>query len=335
MRCGGVVAWILAAACSTVGFGSAASARSADVVPLEIEAGGLSRLAASPNGQTVYAVDETTWSIMAIDPFASGRCRGVVGTPPEGRPRPVALVALPGDLVAVLCRDDDEWSLRTYRTRPREAVDAGQPLQDVTLGRGNGPETAAMAVSRTRDWFAVAGLPPPLPSVVRAAFAGSGVRRLPDEPSAGGPGVRPFAVAVGPADELVTLESSERQAPARLVFTGHGGRELLRLDIGLADVRGVAFARDGSALWVIAGEVGGAAPQPAGLWRLDAALREGRQAVRTTCVVRLDDPHAVAAVSDRSLVVVHGSRSRTISRIDIASEGGMDPQDDRREEEER
>ena len=332
---GGLVARLLAAVCSIVGVGSAGTATSADVVPLEIEAGGLSWLATSPNGQTVYAIDETSRSIMAIDPVAPGRCRGVVGTVTQGRPLPVSLVALPGDIVAVLCRADDEWFLRTYRTRPQESVDAALPLHEVSLGRGAGPETAAMAVSRTRDWFAVVGLPPPLPSVLRAAFAGPGVRRRPDTPSVGGAGVRPVAVAVGPADELVTLESSERRAAASLVFTGHGGRELLRLDTALADVRGAAFARDGSSLWVIAGEVSGTASQPAGLWRLDAVMREGRQAVRATCVVRLADPHAVAAVSDRSLVLVHGSQPRTISRIDIASDGGMAPREDRREEGER
>ena len=309
-----------------------------DVVPLQIEAGGISRLATSSNGQTVYAIDESRRSVVAIDPFAVGRCREVIGTAVDGRPHPVSLAALPGDIVAVVCRADDTWSLRTYRTRPGESVDATQPLQEVILGCGDGPETAAMAVSRTRDWFAVVGLPPPLPPVLRAAFAGPGVRRRPDESSAGGSGGRPVAVAVGPADELVTLEASGPRAAASLVSTGHGGRELLRLDTGLADVRGAAFARDGSSLWVIAGEVGGDSRQPAGLWRLDAVIREGRQAVRPRCVARLADPRAVAAVSDHSLVVVHGTQPRTISRIDMTVDDVadvIDPKEEQREEGER
>ena len=309
-----------------------------DVVPLQIEAGGISRLATSSNGQTVYGIDESRRSVVAIDPFAVGRCREVIGTALDGRPHPVSLAALPGDIVAVVCRADDTWSLRTYRTRPGESVDATQPLQEVILGCGDGPETAAMAVSRTRDWFAVVGLPPPLSPVVRAAFAGPGVRRRPDESSAGGSGGRPVAVAVGPADELVTLEASGPRAAASLVSTGHGGRELLRLDTGLADVRGVAFARDGSSLWVIAGEVQGDGRQPAGLWRIDAVIREGRQAVRPTCVARLADPLAVAAVSDHSLVVVHGTQPRTISRIDMTANDVadvVDPKEERREEGER
>ncbi len=327
-----LAALVLAAACSTLGAGSV------DVVPLQIEAGGISRLATSSNGQTVYGIDESRRSVVAIDPFAVGRCREVVGTAVDGRPHPVSLAALPGDIVAVVCRADDTWSLRTYRTRPGESVDATQPLQEVILGCGDGPETAAMAVSRTRDWFAVVGLPPPLPPVVRAAFAGPGVRRRPDESSAGGSGGRPVAVAVGPADELVTLEASGPRAAASLVSTGQGGRELLRLDTGLADVRGVAFARDGSSLWVIAGEVQGDGRQPAGLWRIDAVIREGRQAVRPTCVARLADPIAVAAVSDHSLVVVHGTQLRTISRIDMTANDVadvVDPKEEQREEGER
>jgi hypothetical protein len=106
----------------------------------------------------------------------------------------------------------------------------------------------------------------------------------------------------------------------------------------LADVRGAAFARDGSSLWVIAGDVGGDGRQPAGLWRLDAVIREGSQAVRPTCVVRLADPLAVAAVSDNSLVVVHGTLPRTISRIDMTAgdvADVVDPREERREEGER
>ena len=335
-----MVAWLVVAACAAATSCSPVKAGSPSpiVTRLEIEAGHLSGLATSLNGQTVYGIDESRRTIVAIEPFAGGRRRDVVAPAAEGRPHPVSLAALPGDLVAVVCRADDTWSLLTYRMRPGGAVDAAQPLQELLLGRGDGPGTAAMAVSRTRDWFAVVGLPPSLPPIVRAAFAGPGVRRHRDEPSSGGSGGRPVAVAVGPADELVTLEASDRRAMASLVSTGHGGRELLRLGTGLADIRGAAFARDGSSLWVLAGDVGGDGRQPAGLWRLDAVIHEGRQAVRPTCVVRLADPLAVAAVSDNSLVVVHGTLPRTISRIDMTAgdvADVVDPTEERREEGER
>ena len=164
----GLAALVLAAACSTVGAGPVA------VTPLGIEARQISQLATSPNGQTVYGVDESRRSIVAIDPFVVGRCREVVGTAVDGRPQPVSLAVLPGDIMAVVCRADDTWSLRTYRTRPEESVDATQSLQEVILGYGDGPETAAMAVSRTRDWFAVVGLPPPLPPVTTAVHHARG-----------------------------------------------------------------------------------------------------------------------------------------------------------------
>ena len=270
---------------------------------------------------------------MAIDPFAAGRRRDVVAAAAEeGAFRPVAVAALPGDIVAVIQRVDDGWSLATYRLRPREAVDAGQPLQALPLGRAAGPEAASLAVSRSRGWCVVAGLPAPLPPVIRLAFAGPGVRRRPDDPPAADAAGRPVAVAIGPADELVTIEAAAASGAATLVFTGPGGRELLRLDTGLADVRGAAFTRDGSSLWVIAGEVAGRTPQPAGLWRLDAVFREGRQAVRPTCVVPLAEPHAVAAVSDRSLVVVHGVRPRALSRIDVTDANLADEAAGKKEE---
>jgi hypothetical protein len=332
---GCLAGWLLVAACATLGAGSLSAAGFADIVPLEIDAAGITRLATSPNGQTVYGIDESRRTVVAIDPFGGGRRRDVVAPATEGRPHPVSLAALPGDIVAVVCRSAEDWSLQTYRARPGEPADAALPLQEVLLGRADGPETVAMAASRIRGWFAVAGLPPPLPPVTRVAFAGPGVRRRPDEPWAGGAASRPIAVAIGPADELVTIEAAAGDGTASLVSKGHGGRELLRLDIGLADVRGVAFARDGSSLWVIAGAAAGPDPQPAGLWRLDAVFRDDRQAVQPTCIVPLDDPQALAAVSDRSLVVVHGSQPRTISRIEVIVDSVVNPKDDQREEGER
>ena len=325
----GLAAWLLAVACST------SVAGPVDVMPLGIEAGGISGLATSPNGQTIYGIDESQRSVVVIEPFVGGRRRDVVSPAANGGPHPVSLTALPGDIIAVVCRSGDDWSLQTYRARPGEPADPARPLQEVPLGRGDGPETVAMAASRIRGWFAVTGLPAPHPPVMRVAFAGPGVRRRPDEPRAGGAASRPVAVAIGPADELVTIEAAAHEGTASLVATGHGGRELLRLDTGLADVRGVAFARDGSSLWVIAGAVAGPVPQPAGLWRLDAVLHDDRQAVRPTCVAPLDDPQALAAISDRSLVVVHGSQPRTISRIEVTADTVVDPEDDRREEGER
>lgn len=341
MRRGGLVAFLGAAFLMAAGLAALAGAEDGQgpgrVTSLGIDAAGLTRLATSPNGQTVYAVDASRRKIVAIDPFAAGRHRDVVAPGAEERSfQPVALGALPGDIVAVTSRIDDEWSLATYRLRPGEPVDAARPLQRLPLGRGAGPEAVAMAVSRSRGWCVVAGLPPPLLPRIRLAFAGPGVRRRPDDPQAAAAVGRPVAVAIGPADELVTIELAAATGAAMVVFTAPDGRELLRLDSGLVDVRGMAFTRDGSSLWAIAGEVAGLRPQPAGLWRLDAVFREGRQAVRPTCVVPLADPQALAAVSDRSLVVVHGTEPRGLSRIDLTDDNlaeGARAAEERHEEE--
>jgi len=296
----------------------------ADAVPPGIESLRVSRITSAPNGQTIYGIDESRRAVVAIDSSLVGRVRDVVAPAGDGSAVPVTLAALPGDILAVVCRAGDEWSLRTYRGRPAEPAAAERPLQELRLGDAAGAEIPSLAVSRSRDWFAVAGLPPPLPPLLRAAFAGGGVRLRPDEPQAQGRVSRPVAVAVGPGDDLVMVEAAEPRGPAGLVYLGPGGRELLRLDVGLVDVRGAAFARDGSAVWVIAGEAGGDEHQPAGVWRLDAVIRDGVQVVRPTCVARLDDPVDLAAISARSLVVVHGARPRTVSRIDLAAPVGAD-----------
>lgn len=321
MRHPGSRAWLVSVACSLTVACSAAAADSGGVTHLGVAAASLSGIASSPNGQTVYGIDASRRAVVAIDPVAAGRCRDVVGAAGEGSPAPMSIAALPGDILAVVCRAGDEWLVRTYRTRPAEPVDAEQPVQELRFGAATGPRSPLTTVSRTRDWFAVAGLPPPLPSVVRVAFAGAGMRRRPEEPTSGVAAARVVAIAGGPADELVTFEAAEPNADATVVFTGPSGRELLRLDAGVADVRGAAFARDGSALWVIAGAAGRDGRQPAGVWRLDAVVRDGRQAVRPTCVLRLADPRAVAPVSERGLVVVHGVELPSISRIDFGGPG--------------
>ncbi len=275
-------------------------------------------LAVSANGQTVYGIDEERRAVVSFDPFEPGRRRDVVAPAAEGLPVPVAVGCLPGDLLAVVCRQGDEWTVRTHRIRPGVAADPAESLQRLTIGRAGGSAPAVgVAVSRSRDWLAVVGIPPPVAPVLRAVFAGAGVRPVSD---AGWPvvaaGSRPLAIAVSPADEMVLLDATDAAAPAAVSFHGPTGRELLRLDTGLRHVRGVAFGRDGAALWVIAGSPD-SGDQPEGLWRLDAVLRDGRQAIRPTCVARLVAPRSIVAVSERSVVVGHGDPRRTIVRVDL------------------
>lgn len=287
------------------------------VTTLATDVPGAGDLTASINGQTVYCIDEERRTVVSLDPRGAGRHRDVVAPAAEDLPTPVAVGCLPGDLLALVCRQGDEWTVRTHRIRPGVAADPAEPVHTLFVGRAGGEIASVdLAVGRSRDWLAVVGIPPPVVPVLRGVFAGSSMRQLSDE---GWPAVaagnRPLAIAVSPADEMVLLEATDANASATVSFHGPAGRELLRLDTGLKHVRGVACARDGSALWVIAGPAE-AADQPGGLWRLDAVLRDGRQAVRPVCLAPLEEPRAIAAVSDQAVVVVHGTTRRTIVRID-------------------
>jgi len=285
-------------------------AAEAPVTPLAVVGGPFTALAASPNGQTVFAIDGPRRTVIAFDPFGTGAARDVVAAPPAEIRRPVAVAAIPGDVLAVVWSEGKAWSLGTYRVRPAATMDAAD--QEISLGVAEGPAAPAAAVSRSRDWLVVTGLPAPLPPVVRLVFAGGRVRRLPDGPAADVIG-RPAAVAVSPADELVVGEAGA--ASDALVYLGVTGRELLRVDAGVTGIRSVAFTRDDGDLYVTA--AGGEGRRQQGLWRLDAVLENGRQAVRPTLIAAFTAPQAAVAVSARSLVVVHGADFREVSRVDV------------------
>jgi hypothetical protein len=62
--------------------------------------------------------------------------------------------------------------------------------------------------------------------------------------------------------------------------------------------------------------VGTDTDEHAGLWRLDAILRHGRQAIQPVLVDAITAPVALISASERAIVVVHGKPPRTVSRID-------------------
>ncbi|MFM7137784.1 MAG: hypothetical protein ACKO1M_12060, partial [Planctomycetota bacterium] len=90
------------------------------------------------------------------------------------------------------------------------------------------------------------------------------------------------------------------------------GRELLRLPVGLPVVRGIEFGRGDQTLWAAATGPAGRS----GLWRLDAALANGRQVIRPTLVAPLDAPGDLVPSSPRAVVVVHGDRDAKVTVID-------------------
>lgn len=287
------------------------------VMPLLADVQATGNLGVSANGQTVYYIDGERRAIVAVDPFDPSRRRDVV-VAADGDPAvPLAIGVLPGDVVAAVLRQGDDWELRTYRVRPGQPAAAASPAARVPLGEATGAAAAvSVVVSRSRDWLAITGLPPPLPPVVRGVFARDGVRLLPAEPP-GADGFRPRAATVSSADELVLLEAVG-DGPARLSFLTPSGRLMLRLDTGLAHVRGVAFDRRVGQLWVVAGP---AAARASGLWRLDAALDDGGQVVRTIRSELAADPLGIIDVPGGSLVVVDGGSPRRLIRLEMHEEG--------------
>lgn len=296
-------------------------------------ADGHGRLTVTANGQRLACItagDDSAagaenhgGGIVACDPTTGAGRRMLVAPPAADQPVPLALGFIDMTVLAAVCRSGDEWSLRTWRLRPDAPADPAEPLQTVPLGRATGSAAGVgLAVSHSREWLVVTGLPEPLPAVLRAAIAG--VRVGP--PSARhcpqlAPGVRPVAVTVGPRDELVLIERQSHAPPAGAVTPPAGdavtppagdavsffdatGLCLLRLDTGLTAIRDVAFAPEAGVLWVVADDAAPRQPR-GGLWRLDATLRGGHQAVAAVPVADLPAPLAVACPTKQSVLVTH------------------------------
>jgi hypothetical protein len=278
------------------------------------------RVAATANGQTIAASDGIRRALVAFDASRPDARRDLVGPAAAGAPAFVAFGYLTGDVVAAVCRAGDDWSLCTYRTAPDGPVDAGSPLQRIPIGTASGDsQRVDLAVSHARGWLAVTGLPAPLPPVLRAVVAGVRVGPLSDRgcPALAGD-VIPVAAAVSPADELVLVlrAAPADAAPATggdtIAFFDLGGRELLRLASGLEGIRGLEFGRGDHALWT----TGTGPAGRSGLWRLDAALADGRQVIRPALVAPLESPRDLVCSSSRAIVVVHGGPAGRVAVID-------------------
>jgi hypothetical protein len=289
-------------------------------------ADGHGRLTVTANGQRLACItagDDSAdgagshgGGIVACDPATGAGRRMLVAPPAADQPVPLALGFIDMTVLAAVCRSGDEWSLRTWRLRPDAPADPSEPLQTVSLGRATGSAAGVgLAVSHSREWLVVTGLPAPLPAVLRAAIAGVRVGPLSARHCpALAPGVRPVAVTVGPRDELVLIERQSNAPPAgdavippagdAVSFFDATGLCLLRLDTGLTAIRDVAFAPEAGVLWVVADDDAPRLPQ-GGLWRLDATLRGGHQAVVAVPVADLPAPLAVACPTKKSVLVTH------------------------------
>jgi hypothetical protein len=130
--------------------------------------------------------------------------------------------------------------------------------------------------------------------------------------------VIPVAAAVSPAEELVLVlraaaaDATPSTGGDTIAFFDLGGQELLRLPAGLEGIRGLDFGRGDHALWAA-----GTGPEGrSGLWRLDAALTDGRQAIRPVLVAPLESPRDLVCSSSRAIVVVHGGPAGRVAVID-------------------
>jgi hypothetical protein len=233
----------------------------------------------------------------------------------------VAVGCLPGDVVVAVCRFGDEWTLHTYRMAPESAADPSAPFQVVRLGNAAGDEDDVdLAVHHSRNWLVVTGLPPPLPSVVRAAIAGMRLgpasdRSCPKLPE----GYRPVAVTTGDASDIVLVLRSTSGDDVLAVYDA-AGRKLLWLPSGLERVAAIAIGRGDGMLWA----VGTAGDGRIGLWRLDATFRENRQAIRPFFASPLTAPSSVVSVSDQAVLVIEATPQPRLSRMRLPAPDASD-----------
>lgn len=290
---------------------------------------GAADVAAPANGQTLYILDATTAAVTAVDPFEPGN-RWVALAPAAGSAGPVEAVSvgcIDTGMLAVLGRWEDGWAIRTHRVQPGTAADAATPAQKVGIAAGDdaaAPErpadAASLVVSPSRDWLAVCGLPAPWPPVLRAPIAGARIGPLSAKACPGRvAGAGPGAATISVADELLLFAADRTRGEDGRIFVSFSmppdPRRLLHLDTSLRAVRDAAYCRADGTLWVV-GVGGTEGGESDGLWRLDAVLRDGRQAIKAVCVAKLEAARSVACLSERTIVVIHGRGPRIVSRID-------------------
>ena len=313
-------------ASSSLAADEAAAVALVDDIPAAVQ------LAAPATGQTLYVLDGASGGVTAVDPFQPPRRWTAIGpealvarTAEEGGiARAVAIACIDSNTLALVLRSGKpgNWSVGTYRLAPPGSTQqAAVRLQTLPLGTSAAEsEAVRLVVSPSREWLAVVGLPAPMPVIVRAPIAGSRIgtfaeRRCPKVPPPG----RPVGATISPGDEewvLFLREDVGGKGPVFLSFYGNaGGRELLHLDTGLTVVRGAGYCRESGTLWTVGLRDEGSS-RAAGLWRIDAILKDGRQAARGVHVAAIEDPLSVVCLSRRAIAVIAGGADRRVLLID-------------------
>lgn len=288
----------------------------AAVAPLleEIDAG---PIAAPATGQSLYVVDRTGGAVIGCDPFRPHKRWTAVAAPADPAAQPVSVACIDSSTLATVRRDSGSWSLQTHRLPPPGGTPpAAAPRTQHRLGGATQGDDPRLAVGFARDWLAVTGLAPPLPQLVAFRIRGA--------TPAGGPYQEPattamLVAATSMADDslvLFTTDPADPSGPARIrIRQATDPRPLLDLDTGLPRVRAAAAGRNDGTLWVLAGTAG-SATVPEGLWRIDAVLHDDRQAVRPVCLALLPSPESLVWISERMILVTHGTGARRVVHVD-------------------
>lgn len=303
---------------------SARLTRAETAVTIVDDVPGACRLAAPATGQTLFILDQQARTVNAVDPFAPPkRWVAISATDLDaggpGEPvRPLAIACIDSNTLAVVCQTGGDWSLRAFRLAPAGAdAAAARLLQTVPLGTAPGPAGGAIdvVVSDTRDWLAVVGLPAPLPPVLRAPIAGARLGGFADRLCPLGIKADRLATATSsPFDEWVIFsrrDGSPGAGTAVAFHTNSGRQRLLDLDLDLVGVHDAAYCRGNGTLWVAA-DGDSRNPGTAGLWRIDAALANGRQVSRPVAVAPLAAPLSVVCLSERAIAVCGGGANRRV-----------------------
>jgi hypothetical protein len=309
----------------------AAAAPAAGRIDLTADIPGASDMAAPTNGQTLYVLDEARGEVAAVDPFEPSKRRVAVGA--DGAAQPIAIACIDTGMIAMLCREQEGWTLRTHRVRPDAVADAAAPSQRTVLVPGRAAAEAdatptgghpSLVVSPSRDWLAICGLPAPLPPVLRAPIAGSRVGGISAKGCPMPVTARVDAAAISLGEELVLFQQGDQGRLFLSYFLPSVPRPLLHLDSGLGRVADAGFCRGDGTLWVVGSGVAEGS-EAEGLWRIDAVLREGRQAARAVLVARLAAARSLVALSERAVLVAHGREDRIVTRIDPTKQSGARP----------
>lgn len=274
------------------------------------------RLAVSPPGQTLFVLRGTEGDVLAVD--LDDTTRRWTAIAPRGGAVPLAIGAVDSGTLALVVREGDAFSIRVHKLPAPGMPPDESEIQTVPLGvTGGKTDEVRVVVSPARDWLAVVGLPEPLPRVARATINGARLggiseRRCPRTSQ------RPAAVTAGPNAEWILFGPGDDGAarPAFLSwFSPSGAQRLLTLDTGLEGVVDAANCRETGLLWALA--TGGVAAGGArtGLWRVDAALVGGRQAVRAIPVAPLPQPTALVCLPKGEVAVAHGTAPARVLRF--------------------